>query len=29
MVDNGSVVNACSNHFLAQLQEKYVHIPPL
>lgn len=29
MVDNGSVVNVCSNHFLTQLQEKGVDFPPL
>lgn len=29
MVDNVSAVNVCSNHFLAQLQEKGIYIPPL
>jgi len=29
MVDNGSAMNVCSNHFLTQLQEKGVTIPPL
>ena len=29
IVDNGSTVNVCSNHFLMQLQEKGLDIPPL
>ena len=29
MVDNGSIVNVCSNHFLTQLKEKGVELPPV
>ena len=29
MVYSGLVFNVCSNHFLTELQEKYVELPPL